>query len=132
MSERTANTYKYRPVLFFVMAYVFTWVFWIPSIFLPESISPVLMLIGLLAPAAVSTVFIMKSGSDALKNDLKNRLIGFYKVKWRNIDISHLIHSHHFQQIIGPGFRFQRIILEQKQVLHYLHDRLCAAVPDAL
>ena len=85
MSGSTASTYRYRPVLFFVMAYVFTWVFWIPAIFLPESISPVLMLIGLLAPAAVSTVFVMKSGSDALKKDLKNKLIGFYKVRWRNV-----------------------------------------------
>ena len=43
------------------------------------------MLIGLIAPAAVSTVFVMASGSDALKQDLKNKLVGFYKVKWLNV-----------------------------------------------
>ena len=77
--------YRYRPVLFFSMAYLFTWIFWIPAIFTPESISPLLMLIGLMAPAIVSTVFIMMSGSDALKRDFKNRIFGFYKVKWMNV-----------------------------------------------
>ena len=43
------------------------------------------MVIGLLAPAVVSTLFVVFSGSDALKKDLKNKLIGFYKVRWRNV-----------------------------------------------
>ncbi|MBR6024899.1 MAG: CPBP family intramembrane metalloprotease [Methanobrevibacter sp.] len=43
------------------------------------------MLLGLMAPAIVSTVFIMASGSDALKQDFKNKIIGFYKVKWLNV-----------------------------------------------
>ncbi|MCR5355962.1 MAG: CPBP family intramembrane metalloprotease [Lachnospiraceae bacterium] len=85
MSNTNTMQYRYRPVLFFVMAYIFTWIFWIPAIFIPESISPVLMLIGLIAPAVVSTVFIMVSGSDALKKDLKNKIVGFYKVKWMNV-----------------------------------------------
>ena len=85
MSGQNTKQYRYRPVLFFLMAYIFTWIFWIPAIFTPESISPALMLIGLIAPAAVSTVFVMVSGSDALKQDLKNKLVGFYKVKWMNV-----------------------------------------------
>ena len=85
MSEQIAEQYRYRPVLFFVLTYLFTWLFWIPAIFLPESVSPVLMLIGLVAPAVVSTVFIRTSGSDALKQDLKNKIIGFYKVRWKNV-----------------------------------------------
>ena len=82
--NNTGN-YKYKPVQFFALAYLFTWIFWIPAIYLPESISPLLMLIGLMAPAIVSTVFIMMSGSDALKQDFKNKIIGFYKVKWLNV-----------------------------------------------
>lgn len=85
MSDRNPKQYRYRPVLFFALAYFFTWIFWIPAIFTPESVSPVLMLIGLLAPAAVSTFFILLSGSDALKQDLKNKIVGFYKVKWMNV-----------------------------------------------
>ena len=84
-TENNTGKYKYKPVLFFALAYIFTWIFWIPAIFLPESISPVLMLIGLMAPAIVSTVFIMASGSDLLKQDFKNKIIGFYKVKWLNV-----------------------------------------------
>ena len=79
MSNTNTMQYRYRPVLFFVMAYFFTWIFWIPAIYTPESVSPILMLIGLIAPAAVSTVFILLSGSDALKQDLKNKLVGFTK-----------------------------------------------------
>ena len=85
MSDSDTSKYRYRPVLFFAMAYLFTWMFWIPAIFLPESISPLLMLIGLIAPAAVSTVVIMTSGSEALKRDLKDKIVGFYKVKWLNV-----------------------------------------------
>ena len=77
--------YKYRPVLFFAAAYLFTWIFWIPAIFAPENVGAVLMLIGLLAPAVVSTVFVMTSGSEPLKQDLKNKIFGLYKVRWLNV-----------------------------------------------
>ncbi len=82
------TTYKYRPVLFFALAYLFTWIFWIPATFLEGNIAAVLMLTGLLAPAVVSTVFVLVSGSDLLKKDLKIKLIGFYKVKWINVLIA--------------------------------------------
>lgn len=86
----TANNekYKYRPVLFFLMAYLFTWIFWVPAIFVNENLGSVLMVLGLFAPPVVSTVFVLVSGSDVLKRDLKNKLIGFYKVKWGNVAIS--------------------------------------------
>lgn len=80
--------YKYRPVLFFALAYLFTWLFWVPAIFVPQEYGSILMLIGLLAPAIVSTVFVLASGSDLLKKDLKIKLIGLYKVKWRNVLIA--------------------------------------------
>ena len=77
--------YKYRPVLFFALAYLFTWIFWIPAIFVSGDIGAGLMFIGLLAPGVVSTVFVLKSGSPELKKDLKNKIVGFYKVKWFNV-----------------------------------------------
>ncbi len=80
-----AAPYRYRPVLFFALAYLFTWIFWIPSIFAPDNLGAALMFIGLLAPAVVSTVFILVSKSDLLKKDLKIKLIGLYKVKWLNV-----------------------------------------------
>ena len=36
----------------------------------------------------VSTVFVLVSGSDLLKKDLKIKLIGLYKVRWKNVIIA--------------------------------------------
>ncbi len=83
--SKAKETYKYRPMLFFALAYLFTWIFWVPAIFVSEDVGAGLMVIGLIAPAVVSTVFVLVSGSDVLKQDLKNKLIGFYKVRWRNV-----------------------------------------------
>ena len=86
MKTRIQNgKYRYRPVLFFALTYLFTWIFWIPAAFVPEEARAPLMLAGLIAPAVVSTAFVLLSGSDALKQDLKKKLIGFYKVKWANV-----------------------------------------------
>ena len=82
---KSTQKYRYRPVLFFVLTYLFTWIFWIPAAFVPEDTGALLMALGLLAPAVVSTVFVLRSGSKALKQDLKNKLVGFYKVKWANV-----------------------------------------------
>ena len=83
--SKTKETYKYRPVLFFALAYLFSWIFWVSAIFVSEDVGAGLMVIGLIAPAVVSTVFVLVSGSDVLKKDLKNKLVGFYKVKWLNV-----------------------------------------------
>ena len=91
ISSETNKPYRYRPILFFFLAYLFTWIFWIPAIFTSENLGAGLMMIGLIAPAAVSTVFILVSGSSVLKQDLKNKLIGFYKVKWRNVFLAILV-----------------------------------------
>ena len=79
------ESYRYRPVLFFALAYLFTWIFWIPAIVVPQELGGILMLIGLLAPAVVSTVFVLASGSELLKKDLKIKVFDFYIVKWRNV-----------------------------------------------
>lgn len=91
MTKSDVNSYKYRPVLFFFLAYLFTWIFWIPAIFVPGNPGAVLMLTGLIAPAVVSTVMILTSGSASLKQDLKNKIIGFYKVKWLNVLLAILV-----------------------------------------
>ena len=85
LNVENVSSYRYRPVLFFAMAYLFTWIFWVPAIFVPQELGGILMLIGLLAPAVVSTVFVLASGSALLKQDLKIKIFGFYKVKWRNV-----------------------------------------------
>ena len=42
------------------------------------------MAVGLIALALVYTLFVVLSGSDALKRDLRNKLMGFFRVKWLN------------------------------------------------
>ncbi len=84
-SIKDRDEYRYRPILFFICAYFFTWIFWIPAIFINSDTGAGLMLAGLFAPAVVSTVFVLVSGSNELKQDLKDKIIGFYKVKWINV-----------------------------------------------
>ena len=91
MSKTIEGKHKYRPVMFFALAYFFTWIFWIPAIFVSENIGALLMLLGLLAPCVVSTVVILTSGSEPLKRDLKNKIVGFYKVKWKNVFFAVLV-----------------------------------------
>ena len=79
------TAYRYRPVLFFALAYLFTWIFWIPAVFIQGNTGTLLMMLGLIAPAVVSTLFVVFSGSDALKKDLRQKIAGFYKVKWTNV-----------------------------------------------
>ena len=85
MKPDETKKYRYRPVLFFTLTYLFTWIFWIPAAFVPADTGAVLMLAGLAAPAVVSTLFVALSGSDALKRDLKVKLLGLYQVKWSNV-----------------------------------------------
>ena len=89
MNQR--DTYKYKPVKFFVLTYLFTWIFWIPAIFVPGNTGFALMAVGLIMPAVVSTLFVLLSKSDTLKQDLKNKLIGLYKVKWINVFVAVLL-----------------------------------------
>ena len=85
------TAYRYRPVLFFALAYLFTWIFWIPAIFIKGNTGTFLMMLGLIAPAVVSTLFVVFSGSDALKKDLRQKIVGFYKVKWMNVLLAILV-----------------------------------------
>ena len=91
MKSNDSMKYRYRPVLFFLLAYLFTWGFWVPAIFVPENTGAALMVIGLFAPAVVSTIFVLVSGSEVLKKDLRNKIIGFYKVNWRNVFFAVLV-----------------------------------------
>lgn len=83
--QNNERPYQYRPVRFFALAYFFTWLFWIPAIFVSENLGSVLMVVGLIAPAVISTLFVLLSGADVLKRDLRNKIVGFYKVKWLNV-----------------------------------------------
>ena len=78
--------YQYRPIRFYVICFSATWAFWITAAVLSRAedgggISPVLMLLGLLAPAVTAVVTVLTSNSAALKQDLKRKLVGFYRIR---------------------------------------------------
>ena len=78
--------YQYKPLRFYVICFFATWSFWIAAAVISRSgnengISTVLMLFGLLSPAVTAVITVLTSGSRALKQDLKRKLIGFYRIK---------------------------------------------------
>ena len=80
------ETYKYRPVRFYITCFVTTWIFWIAAAFISRSendngISMILMLFGLLSPAVTAITTVLTSKNKTLKQDLKRKIIGFYRIK---------------------------------------------------
>lgn len=78
--------YKYRPLRFYLICFSATWAFWIAAAIISSSendngISTLLMLFGLMAPAATAIITVLTSKSKALKQDLKRKLVGFYRIK---------------------------------------------------
>lgn len=78
--------YKYRPLRFYATCFFATWMFWIPAAVISKSqndnsTAPLLMLLGLTAPAVTSVITVSTSGSKVLKADLKRKLVGFYRIK---------------------------------------------------
>ena len=78
--------YKYRPLRFYLTCFGVTWAFWIAAAIVSRSendngISVMLMLFGLMAPAVTAVITVLTSGNKALKQDLKRKLVGFYRLK---------------------------------------------------
>lgn len=78
--------HKYRPLRFYIICFAVTWAFWIFAAVMSKSandngISALLMLCGLTAPAVTAVITVLTSGSRALKEDLRRKLIGFYRIK---------------------------------------------------
>ncbi|MDE5768869.1 MAG: CPBP family intramembrane metalloprotease [Oscillospiraceae bacterium] len=78
--------YTYKPKKFYLTVFGLTWLFWILAIMFNEGHSLyIFMLLGLLMPAATAIVTVLTSKNQALKNDFKRKLIGFYRIKPLNI-----------------------------------------------
>ena len=78
--------YKYRPVRFYVICFVTTWIFWITAAVISKfgndnGVSMILMLFGLMSPAVTAITTVLTSKNKALKQDLKRKMIGFYRIK---------------------------------------------------
>jgi len=82
------KTYQYKPVRFYVIVFALTWTFWFAAAIVGHSaadsdggISLTLMLFGLLVPPVTALLTILLSKSSALKKDLRDKLIGLFRVK---------------------------------------------------
>ena len=87
-THKYTNIYKYKPVRFYATVFLLTWVFWCAAAIVgravPEAggeISLTLMLFGLLVPPVTALCTILFSKSAALKHDLRDKLIGLFRVK---------------------------------------------------
>lgn len=88
--------YKYRPVRFYVTCFLVTWTFWIAAAVISKTdkgngISSLLMLLGLMAPAVTAIITVLTSGSKALKQDFKRKLISCYRIKPLNIVLAIIV-----------------------------------------
>ena len=80
------SLYEYRPVRFFTLTAVVTWVPWFLAVSAQsrpgmEAGAALLMLGGLLGPLAVGLFLIMTSGNPALKADFKDRLVNLRRIR---------------------------------------------------
>lgn len=83
------DKYKYRPVLFYVIAYISTWTFWLLAIiFNKGTLCTLLMLLGLLSPGITAITFVFVSKSKNLKADFKRKIVNFYQLKPLNLLIA--------------------------------------------
>jgi membrane protease YdiL (CAAX protease family) len=78
--------YQYKPLRFYVMVFAVTWGFWFTAALVGHksedaNISPVLMLAGLLAPSVTALGMVLTSKSPALKRELKEKLIGAFRLR---------------------------------------------------
>lgn len=85
--------YRYRPLRFYIICFAVTWLFWISAAVISGSehdngVSSLLMLFGLIAPAVTAVITVFTSGSRALKDDFKRKLIGFYRIKPTSIVVA--------------------------------------------
>ncbi len=74
--------YVYKPKRFYLIVFALTWGFWILALLFKDTpaLFP-LMLLGLISPAATAVVTVMTSKNKMLKDDLKRKLIRFYRIR---------------------------------------------------
>lgn len=82
--------YKYRPFRFYITCFSVTWTFWSAAAILSKTpndngLSVLFMLFGLIAPSVTAVTTVLTSGSKALKQDLKRKIVGFYRIKPKSI-----------------------------------------------
>ncbi|MCR5301246.1 MAG: CPBP family intramembrane metalloprotease [Lachnospiraceae bacterium] len=74
--------YIYRPKRFYITVFALTWGFWLLALLFKDSpLMFVFMLIGLIMPATTAVVTVLTSHNKMLIDDLKRKIVGFYRIK---------------------------------------------------
>lgn len=87
------QTYTFKPIRFFSIVFMLTWVFWITAAFVGRSgegdgATMALMLMGLLVPSVTAICMVLFSNSVGLKRDFRNKLLGLSRVRPLDVLIS--------------------------------------------
>ena len=87
--------YTYRPKRFYIIVFALTWGFWALALAMKNNNAAMLgiMVIGLIMPAATAVVTVLTSKNKMLKEDLKRKIVGFYRIKPKYILLGFLLYG---------------------------------------
>lgn len=88
--------YIYKPVKFFSTVFLCTWALWFPAALISRpggqnTASTVLLFLGLLVPSVTAICTVSASRSAALKQDLKDKLFGLFRVDLKNLVLAVIV-----------------------------------------
>lgn len=99
--------YTYRPVRFYAIVFACTWFWWLFAILFNEGGTLYLgMFLGLISPAVIAIITVFSSKNKALKQDFKQKIIGFYRIKPKYIVIAVLTFALIVTASIGTSVLF--------------------------
>ena len=74
--------YVYKPVRFYITVFALTWGWWLLALlFKNTNLMFIFMVLGLFMPAVTAIVTVLTSKNKMLKEDLKRKIVGFYRIK---------------------------------------------------
>ncbi len=80
------NEYKYKPITYFGLTFLFTWANWFISVYFSrtsenEGLYILFMSLGLLAPATIAIIMILASKNKQIKRDYVNKAVSIKRIK---------------------------------------------------
>ena len=80
------ESYRYRPVLFFTLAYAIAWIPWLVAIYAGtrSELAPyagLLYFVGIIGPIWSALFLVLTSGSAALRRDFRDRLLNLRRIR---------------------------------------------------
>ncbi|MBE5856697.1 MAG: CPBP family intramembrane metalloprotease [Lachnospiraceae bacterium] len=87
--------YTYRPKRFYIIVFALTWGFWALALAMKNNNAAMLgiMVVGLIMPAVTAVVTVLTSKNKMLKEDLKRKIVGFYRIKPKYILLGFLLYG---------------------------------------